>query len=573
MLPLPIALALLALLGAPEPPPAPSPPPAPASGPVSRRVGEWPERPSGRKLSPAFMGEHLTVDEALERIADSAGWNLVANTGRLGDRTLVLTLRDVPVETALDAVLEGSPLVATRRGDTVTVAPGLPLPAASRPVLSGIDRPSGKRFSGDLVEVPVGDALRKIADAAAISIVLPPGLRGTVSGRFKEAPVEEVLRAVLSQAGLVASREGSILTVARGSGPAMVIEGNRRARTFGPTDEELQQLSDGAVAEANRSLRELERAEGAADKAEDGAKAARGNRRKGHDRVLRGSQVIGPGERAGDVVVIGGSVRLEAGATADQVTAILGSIDLAPGVVVDREVVAIGGDVHVSPGAHVGADAVSIGGRIVIDQGGEVEGGQTSIDVPGLGGMLSLAGVAGLSPTRSASRLLGVGHALAQFAAFFTMGLLFLLVAPRRLEALTGSLTQAPVKAVLTGILGMLALPVIALLLVVTIVGIPLVAVLLLGTLVAGVMGFTALAMHFGRALPLRPQRGAAVVHLALGTAVLVAVGQIPLLGFLSWAAVWLFVLGVVLRTRFGRPATASPVYGTVAPPPGPVTS
>ena len=69
-------------------------------------------------------------------------------------------------------------------------------------MLTGFDTPSGKRFSGDFADVPVGEALRKVARAAGLSIVLPPGLRGAVNGQFHEAPVEDVLRALLSQAGL-----------------------------------------------------------------------------------------------------------------------------------------------------------------------------------------------------------------------------------------------------------------------------------------------------------------------------------------------------------------------------------
>jgi hypothetical protein len=98
-----LTAALLALsLAAPTPPaarPAPPPPPAPPSAAQleSRRLGDWPRQPSGKTVT---ITRHHTVDEALEKIAEAAGWNLVANTGRLGDRTLVVTLRNAPVEEA-----------------------------------------------------------------------------------------------------------------------------------------------------------------------------------------------------------------------------------------------------------------------------------------------------------------------------------------------------------------------------------------------------------------------------------------------------------------------------------------
>jgi len=555
---LPTLLALL-LASPVTPPRAPAPPPpseAPAPG-SAKRIGDWPATPSGKIV--ALPDESVTLDDALQKIADAAGWSLVVHTGDLGEQELRLRLRDVPVEEALDAVLEGTPLVASRHGRVVTVAPGR-APAAEPPILSGFDRPTGKRFTGDFTEAPVTEALTRVADAAGLSLVLPPGLRGAVSGHFRDAPVEDVLRALLAQAGLNGRREGSVVVVARSAGPSLVIRGGKRGFSFDlDTPDELgSEVADSvrdAQREAKQALREARRAPG----------------HGGSSQVTRGDKVIGPGERAGEVVALTGSVRLGEGATAEQVVAVLGSVELAPGANVDGEVVAVGGDIHVAPGAHVSGEAVSVGGKIVIAPGGAVEGEQVSIDVPGLGSTLALFGS---RPWTGGQRtpLVTVAHALIQFAVFFGLGLLLLVVFPRRVDALAAAVSQEPLKAVLTGILGTLALPVLALLLVVTIVGIPLVAVLVLGVLVAAMVGYTALALHLGRVVPFYFERGAPILQLAIGTALLVAIGQFPVLGPLAWMAGWLFVFGIVLRTRFGRPPTAAPpVYGTtVAPPPQP---
>ncbi|HYS81918.1 MAG TPA: STN domain-containing protein [Anaeromyxobacteraceae bacterium] len=554
-----LALALAA-------PPAPPAAPAPGAAAVeAHRLGEWPTRPSGKLVTLADQG--LTLDDAVQQIAAAGGWNLVASTGTYGDRELRVALRQVPVEEALDAVLEGTPLVATRRGNTVTVSPGRAA-APERPVLAGFERPTGKRFSGDFADAPVARALTEVADAAGLSLVLPSGLRGAVSGHFREAPVEDVLRALLAQAGLTARRDGAILTVARGAGaPSLVIKGGKRGFSF-----DVQVPDVGA--EVERAEREAARAE------RDAKRPTRGLSRRNADghgaaHVTRGDKVLGPGEHADQVVAIGGNVRLEEGATADQVVAVLGSVDLGPGAAVANEVVAVGGDIHVSPGARVGAEAVSVGGKIVIDPSGVVEGDQTSVDVPGLAGMLSFLGARPRLGPRTP--LLGAAGALLQFIVFFALGLLLLVLFPRRVETLSGALVHAPLKAVLTGIVGTLALPILAILLVATVVGIPLVAVVVLGALAAAIMGYTALALHLGRLVPMHLERGAPILQLAIGTAVLVALGQLPVLGVLAWLAAWLFMFGVVLRTRFGRPPTAPPpVYGTTAtppiPPPPPVT-
>ncbi len=579
-----IALALAALLAAepalPAPPwpPAAAPPPAAPRAPARARpaapeagaerlLGEWPAKPSGRTVT---LAEKMDLDEALGHIAGAAGWSLVANTGRDGDRALVLNLRGVPVEQALQAVLDGTPLAATRRGDTVTVAPR-PLARAEVPVLAGFDKPSGKRVTADLTDIPVDKALRRIADAAGLSLVLPPGLRGAVTAHFKDTPVEEALKAVLLQAGLSASREGSIVTVSRESGPRVVIRGGKRSVVF-PGGEAEMPAPDEVREMADEARQGAEEARQAAEEAMQDAReeTARGRRHgRGLDRVKGGDVTVAPGERLRDVVSIRGSVRLGPGASARQVTAVIGSVDLEPGAIVEREVVAIGGNVHVSPGAHVGKDAVSIGGDVVIDPGGMVEGEQTAVSIPGLGGILSLVGGAGHEVQRI-SPLLRVGRVLAEYVVFFALGLLVLVFAPRRLESVSGALGGAPLKVLLVGLLGTAALPVLGILLVATVIGIPLVAVEVLAVLLAGVLGFTALALLIGRGLPLSLDRGAAVTQLAIGTAIVVAVSKIPLVGVLAWVTAWLFVFGAVLRTRFGQPPSEAALPTTAVPPPPP---
>jgi hypothetical protein len=562
-------LVLAALLLAPPSPPSPPAPPRPPAlrGLEEKLVGDWPAKPSGKTVS---LSDKLTVDKALRRVADAAGWSLVANTGRAGDRVLVLDMREVPVEEALRAVLEGTPLAASRRGGSVTVAPNLALPGET-PVLTGFDVPSGKKVTADFADAPVGKALRQIADAAGWSLVLPPGLGGTVNAQFKSTPVEDALKAVLAQASLSAVREGGIVNVSREFGPRVVVRGGKRQFVYNyqgdalpaPSQEDVERIKD----EARSAVEEARAAaEEAAADAQDEV-AGPGVTPKGF--VKSGNVTVGPGERRRDVVALRGNVRMQAGSAARQVTAILGSVELEPGVSVDREVVAIGGDVHVAPGAHVGRDAVSIGGQVIIDPGGAVDGEEVSIGIPGLLGVVGLLG--GGSPAapdvQRVSPLLKVGHVLAKYVVLFVLGLLVLVLAPARLDTVAGALARQPAKIVLAGLLGTLAMPVLTLLLVVTVVGIPLVAVQVVAVLLAGIVGFAALALLVGRAIPLHPRRAAAVIQLALGTALVVLVTEIPVVGAMAWVTGWLFVFGAVLRTRFGQPQPGAPLATTVPPP------
>ncbi len=548
-----------ALGGLRQPPPLPPPPRAPARvevavGDADVLRGEWPAEPSGKRIT--LEGKE-TIDDAAVEIGKAAGWSVATNTGRLGDRMLMLRLRDVPVEEALRAVLSGSGLVATRRGTIVAVAPGLgpaTPPRPPRPILSGFDRPSGRSFTGDFEDVDGRDALLEIGRKTGLSISLPPGLHGKVTAHFKAAPVEDVLRAVLPQAGLTAERQGDVVIVSPRGGRGLRVEG------FAELGEEIERMTEEATRTAEREVRRLERE----------TREAEGGSRSDRESV-GGDVVVEPGEAARDVTAVRGSVTLRPGAEAREVVAVLGSVTLEAGASA-RQVVAIAGDVHVGPGASVEKDAVAIGGRVLIDPAGDVAGQKVTVGIPGLGEVIRSVGLRGHEEGGSA------GWALAKFLAMFgvslLLGFLLLTLFPRRVEAVSASLRAAPGRALLAGLLGILAQPLLTLLLAVTLVGIPLIAVQVLGVLVAYLLGLTAAALLIGRALPAALHRGIGILQLAIGLWLLMLVFAIPFLGWLAWATVLMATFGAVLRTRFGQ----TPILETVAavppppmPPPPPV--
>jgi hypothetical protein len=278
-----------------------------------------------------------------------------------------------------------------------------------------------------------------------------------------------------------------------------------------------------------------------------------------------GDVVVHPGERARDVVALRGSVKVEPGAEVRDAVAVLGSIVLEPGAMA-RQAVAVGGDVKLGPAAEVDHDAVSVGGEVMRDPSATIRGETVSVGIPALSGLAGLAGSRMLFG-RAESPVFVVGQVLAKFVVYFALGLLVLALFPRRLDVVSASFTAHPWKSILTGLLGLVVLPLLLVLLVATVIGIPLVAVAGLLVVAAGVLGFTALACYIGRALPLQPSRGTTVLQLALGTAAVVLVTAIPLLGGMAWIAAALLTFGAVLRSRFGSQAPALP---TTIPPPGP---
>jgi hypothetical protein len=510
--------------------------------------GDWPTQLSGKRVT---LDSKQTIDDAVAEIGKAAGWSVATNTGRLGDRMLVLHLKDVPVEEALRAVLSGSGLIATRRGTIVAVAPGLSPATPSRPVLTGFDKPSGRKFTGDFEDEDGRDALLEIGRQSGLSITLPPGMHGKVTAHFKDTPVEEVLLAVLSQAGLSAERTGNVVVVASG-------RGGRRLNfeSFSEIGEEIDRLTEDATRSAEREAR---RAEREARRASGGSRSDREN--------VGGDVVVEPGEAARDVSAVRGSVTLRPGAEAREVVAVLGSVTLEAGASA-RQVVAIGGDVHVGPGASVEQDAVAIGGRVLVDPAGDVGGQKVTVGVGAVGEAIRSFSLHGHEESSSAGW--GLAAWMAKFGVMLLLAFLLLTFFPRRVEAVGASLLSSPGTSVLAGLLGLLAQPILSLLLVVTIVGIPLLVVQALGIGVAYLMGVTAVAVLIGRAMPAALHRGTVILQLAIGLGLVLLAFAIPFVGWLLWATLVMATFGAVLRTRFGQTPVLETVAASPAPPPAP---
>lgn len=546
--PAPVVRRALPVPPVPEAPPAPPAPPravTPRADPDADLLrGEWPAQPSGKRIT---LDCKETIDDAVAEIGKAAGWSVATNTGRLGDRMLLLRLKDVPVEEALRAVLSGSGLVATRRGTIVAVAPGLGPDTPPKPVLTGFDKASGKTFTGEFEDEDGRDALLEIGRETGLSISLPPGKLGKVNAHFKGAPVEEVLRSVLTQIGLSAERHGNVVTVSGRGGRTGRIG---RFDSFSEIGEEIDRMTEEATRTAERDARRAER---------EARQAAGGSRRDREN--VGGDVVIEPGQTARDVTAVRGSVTLRPGAEGREVVAVLGDVNLEAGSSA-RQVVAIAGDVHVGPGASVERDAVAIGGRVLVDPAGDVGGQKVTIGVGALGEAIRSMSLRGHEDTPSGG-FWSVAKFMAKFGVLLLLGFLLMTLFPRRIDAVAASLVANPGKSVLAGLLGLLAQPLLSLLLVVTVVGIPLLVVQALGLGVAYLMGVTAVAVLVGRALPEALHRATGILQLAVGLALVLLALAIPVVGWLLWAAMVMATFGAVLRTRFGQ----TPVLETVAAP------
>jgi hypothetical protein len=233
----------------------------------------------------------------------------------------------------------------------------------------------------------------------------------------------------------------------------------------------------------------------------------------------------------GTLVVAGGTATL-AGASAGTLVVLDGSAELLPGTTVSGDVRTIGGTISQRPGATIGGSVRTL-----------------DVDVAAVGLLLVVASI-----------VLFIGLALAALAAALGVAAF----AARQVRAVESLISRQPGQVLVAGIAGAVVLPVLAVLLVMTIIGAPiglalllvvLPAIAFLAWLVAAIwIGDWIVARLRGAPEPDRPYRAA-----VLGLVVLAAAGLIP---FVT-AIATLFGFGALLLAawrvlRGGYPAGAA---------------
>jgi hypothetical protein len=258
----------------------------------------------------------------------------------------------------------------------------------------------------------------------------------------------------------------------------------------------------------------------------------------GHDgRILvstRGDITLPAGEHADAVVVVDGTATILGevntlvvvdgtaslvGARAETIVAIRSPIEIGPGTVVQGDVMTHESLVHQTGDAEVQGRVTDIATVLI-----------------GIGVVLAPALI-----------LLWVGFGLATIVA----GLLLVGLAPRQVRQAEAVITAEPVLVLVTGIVGVIALPIAGILLIITVIGAPLGLGLLLGLLplmafvgylVAGVwIGDWVLRRSSPERLHERPYLAAVV-----GVLILEVVGILPVLA-IAMAIASLFGFGAVI--------------------------
>jgi hypothetical protein len=263
--------------------------------------------------------------------------------------------------------------------------------------------------------------------------------------------------------------------------------------------------------------------------------------------VLTGGAEVGSGETVNDVVVFDGPVRIE-GTVAGSVTAFNGDV--------------------VNSGT-VREDIISFNGQATVSDGGSVGGDVTSRLAPAIAPGATVGGTVQQLNFRSIDAGFGFAAGFAFWLAIsvstLLLGLLFVLLFPRAADAVYEAGRQRLGASIGWGLVSFFAIPIVAILLFVTLVGIPLGIGLLLLMMPLYSLGYTMGGWYLGRRILSGHARAVAVL---LGILILRVLALIPILGGLVGFIATILGLGMlaVAATAGGRAPREAPVAASQTP-------
>lgn len=250
---------------------------------------------------------------------------------------------------------------------------------------------------------------------------------------------------------------------------------------------------------------------------------------EGEDVLIRinADMTIAAGDTVENVVVISGNITVD-GTVSGTLLVIDGNATISGSVADD--VTVISGDVNLLEGATVN-NVYSIRGDVTQAPGATVQGDLEESDLSGLWAVIGVFSV-----------LLWVGMTIALIVA----GILFALIGGRQLSESAILMTAEPVAAIIGAVVFLIALPLLAVLVMFTIIGLPLGLALLIAVIPAlAILGYLVAATRIGMLLSGALNRDAVsdkpILAVVLGVLLMQVVLIIPLLGGLVvfLATVW----------------------------------
>lgn len=287
--------------------------------------------------------------------------------------------------------------------------------------------------------------------------------------------------------------------------------------------------------------------------------------------VIRVGQdfTLGVDDAARNVTVVLANATIE-GRVPGDVVVVLGEAHLAATAFIEGSIVVVGGSLRVDDGARVRRDLLVAAGTYQAPAVFSAGGDHIVIGPQSFGGRM-----AGLIDWLMRGLLYGrpIVPSLAWVwmvvAVLFFVQLFLNVVLDRPVTAVTATLRERPLTALMSGLAVALLLGPISVLLAVSIIGIAVVPLILGGFLCAWMLGRIATARWIGSGL--FPQddpslRSASTRSFLIGAAVIVVVYMVPLLGFIAWATTSTFALGGAVLTFLAAYRKENPLPVRVAP-------
>ena len=258
--------------------------------------------------------------------------------------------------------------------------------------------------------------------------------------------------------------------------------------------------------------------------------------------VLGVEQVFGQLEKGHSVrnlTVMGGSCDVYGRVDGD-VSVMGGRVTLHEGAIVEHDVTTMGGHVEIERGATVRGRYATLGGSIHREDGSVVSG---RVEGPHVSDTSHRS-------EKPKSFFQRVGDAVSNTAILFVLGVVFLAIAPKRMEMLRVEVARAPMRQVGLGIIGFFGFLLAVVVLCVTVIGIPVALIAVFLGLVGLYGGMVAGLTVIGAAL-VRHKSENPYVHLAVGCFVFFVVYPLPFIGPPLTFALLLLGVGVLVSTRF----------------------
>ncbi|MDI1451578.1 polymer-forming cytoskeletal protein [Polyangium sp. 6x1] len=390
-----------------------------------------------------------------------------------------------------------------------------------------------KKISLDVERVPQEDAIKRLAEAAGWSVVIHAPSTEPASLHVKDQPADKVLSLLLEGGEYVARRDGTLISISRA--PAAK---SAEAAPAVPPVPPVPPLP--AVPPVPPAPPAPPNVSGDAPAAAPSSGAAAHGKGEGKDRDVVGqSLVIEKDEVVKDVHLIGGTLTVKGIVTGD-VEVAGGTVTLEPGAHVMGDVQVMGGSVHVKKGARLDGDSQIVGGKLEREEGAVV-GGDVSTRIK--------AEEKDDEPSNAQHFMREVSESMTGGALLFALGAVLIALFTKRAESLKVEIAARPMRSFALGIVGSLGAVALLVALCITVVGIPVAVVGLLAGVFGVFAAMCAVLEVVGRALIGHKTKNE-YAHLALGCALFVLTGLLPVIGGIVQAVVVLVAIGSLVATR-----------------------